>query len=59
MWFAPERTPQADLDDGVLVRLEVATPGSAEPVGLLRRSLAEPSAARDDLAEILRDLAEG
>lgn len=59
VWFAPERTPQADLDDGVLVRLEVATPGSAEPVGLLRRSLAEPSAARDDLAEILRELAEG
>lgn len=57
VWFAPERAPQADLDDGVLVRLDVATPGSAEPVGLLRRSMAEPSAARDDLAEILRELA--
>lgn len=57
VWFAPGRAPQADLADGVLVRLDVDTPGPAEPVGLLRRSLAEPSAPRDDLAEILRTLA--
>ena len=57
VWFTPERTPQVDLDDGVLVRLDVPAPGTAEPVGLLRRSVAEAAPVADDLAAILRDLA--
>ncbi|KAE8763384.1 LysR substrate-binding domain-containing protein [Georgenia thermotolerans] len=59
VWFTPERTPQVDLDDGVLVRLDVPARGTAEPVGLLRRSVAEPAPLADDLAAILRGLAAG
>jgi DNA-binding transcriptional LysR family regulator len=59
VWFTPERTPQVDLDDGVLVRLDVPAPGTAEPVGLLRRSVAEPVPPADELAAVLRELAAG
>ncbi|MGO4204633.1 LysR substrate-binding domain-containing protein [Rhodococcus sp. TAF43] len=59
VWFTPERVPQTDLDDGTLVRLPQPTPGTAEPVGLFRRPAAESSAAIEELAGILRELADG
>ncbi|WP_448070979.1 LysR substrate-binding domain-containing protein [Georgenia yuyongxinii] len=57
VWFTAERAPQVDLDDGLLVRLDVPTPGTTEPVGVFRRSVDEPSAVTDALLGILRDLA--
>ncbi|WP_336872912.1 LysR substrate-binding domain-containing protein [Rhodococcus qingshengii] len=56
VWFTPERVPQTDLDDGTLVRLPQPAPGSAEPVGLFRRTSA-PAAGTETLAGILRRLA--
>ncbi|ANZ25557.1 LysR family transcriptional regulator [Rhodococcus sp. WB1] len=59
VWLTPERVPQDDLDDGTLVRLPVPTPGTAEPVGLLRRSSADTPVVADELIGILRELAVG
>ena len=56
VWFTPERVPQTDLDDGALVRLPQSAPGTAEPVGLFRRT-SEPAAGVETLAGILRRLA--
>ena len=58
VWFTPERVPQTDLDDGTLVRLPQAAPGTAEPVGLFRRA-SEPAVGVETLAGILRRLAAG
>ncbi|MDH6282561.1 LysR substrate-binding domain-containing protein [Prescottella agglutinans] len=58
VWFTPERVPQTDLDDGTLVRLPQPTPGTAEPVGLFRRATADSPAAVEELAGILRELAD-
>ena len=58
IWFTPERVPQTDLDDGTLVRLPQPTPGTAEPVGVFRRATAEAPAAVEELAGILRRLAD-
>ncbi|GAB2643885.1 LysR substrate-binding domain-containing protein [Prescottella soli] len=58
VWFTPERVPQTDLDDGTLVRLPQPTPGTAEPVGLFRRATADSPAAAEELAGILRELAD-
>ncbi|MFD1505561.1 LysR family transcriptional regulator [Georgenia yuyongxinii] len=57
VWFTAERAPQVDLDDGLLVRLDVPTPGTAEPVGVFRRSVDEPSVVTDALLSTLRTLA--
>ncbi|QBJ96816.1 LysR family transcriptional regulator [Rhodococcus sp. ABRD24] len=57
VWFTPERVPQTDLDDGTLVRLPQPTPGTAEPVGLFRRTLTESPSATEELVAILRELA--
>ena len=59
VWLTPERVPQGDLDDGTLVRLPVPTPGTAEPVGLLRRTSADTPVAAEELVAILRELAVG
>ncbi|WP_243411129.1 hypothetical protein [Rhodococcus globerulus] len=45
-----------DLDDGTLVRLPQSAPGTAEPVGLFRRT-SEAAAGVETLAGILRRLA--
>ncbi len=47
------------MDDGTLVRLPVPTPGTAEPVGLLRRTSADTPVAAEELVAILRELAVG
>ncbi|QCQ92720.1 LysR substrate-binding domain-containing protein [Rhodococcus sp. SGAir0479] len=58
VWFTPERVPQTDLDDGTLVRLPQPTPGTAEPVGLFKRTTGESSTAVEEFVSILRDAAD-
>lgn len=45
IWFTPLGAAWEELNAGQLVRLQLATPGTEEPVGLLLRSGAQPSAA--------------
>ena len=54
IWFTPLGAARDDLDRGLLVRLAIDTTGTEEPVGLLLRSDAEPSAARSELVTLLR-----
>jgi DNA-binding transcriptional LysR family regulator len=57
IWFTPLGAARDDLASGQLVRLDVDTGGTQEPVGLLLRSDAEPSAARQALIGLLRESA--
>lgn len=57
VWFTPLGAARDDLAAGRLVRLDVDTGGTQEPVGLLVRSDAEPSAARQALIGLLRESA--
>ncbi|HSV53736.1 MAG TPA: LysR substrate-binding domain-containing protein [Burkholderiaceae bacterium] len=51
IWFTPLGAAWDDLERGQLMRLDVATPGTEEPVGLLLRSGAQ---ATDALLELVR-----
>ena len=55
VWFTPIGAACDDLASGHLVRLAIDTAGTEEPVGLLLRSDAEPSAARQALIALLRE----
>ena len=55
VWFTPVGAARDDLASGQLVHLAVDTAGTEEPVGLLLRSDAEPSAARQALVALLRE----
>jgi DNA-binding transcriptional LysR family regulator len=55
VWFTPVGAARDDLESGQLVRLAIDTAGTDEPVGLLLRSDAEPSAARQLLVALLRE----
>ncbi|ANJ72499.1 pca operon transcription factor PcaQ [Ralstonia insidiosa] len=57
IWITPERAAQDDLSQGWLTRLNLPTPGTGEPVGLLRRSAATPTELADAFMETLRALA--
>lgn len=59
VWITPLGAARADLDEGRLVRLPIDTAGTEEPVGLLVRSDAEPSALRGAMAGLLREAARG
>lgn len=55
VWITPLGAARADLAEGRLVRLPIDTAGTEEPVGLLLRSDAEPSALRSAMAGLLRE----
>ncbi|MBT2321324.1 LysR family transcriptional regulator [Variovorax paradoxus] len=55
IWFTPIGAARDDLQRGHLVQLPIDTAGTDEPVGLLLRSDAEPSTARQLLVSLLRD----
>jgi DNA-binding transcriptional LysR family regulator len=55
VWITPLGAARAELADERLVRLRIETAGTDEPVGLLLRSEAEPSALRAAMAALLRD----
>lgn len=55
VWFTPIGAARDDLASGQLVRLAIDTAGTEEPVGLLLRSDAEPSAERQALIALLRE----
>ncbi|MGF6527728.1 LysR substrate-binding domain-containing protein [Variovorax sp. PvP013] len=59
VWITPLGAARADLEEGRLVRLPIDTTGTEEPVGLLVRSDAEPSALRGAMAGLLREAARG
>jgi DNA-binding transcriptional LysR family regulator len=55
VWFTPIGAARDDLAAGQLVRLPIDTTGTEEPVGLLLRTDAEPSVARQALTALLRE----
>jgi LysR family pca operon transcriptional activator len=55
VWITPLGAARDELADGRLVRLRIDTTGTEEPVGLLLRSEAEPSALRGAMAALLRE----
>ncbi|MDP9898378.1 LysR substrate-binding domain-containing protein [Variovorax ginsengisoli] len=57
VWFTPFGAARDDLASGTLMRLDVDTGGTEEPVGLLMRSDAEPSVARQTFIALLREAA--
>ena len=57
IWITPLGAVGDDLKDGRMVRLRIQTAGTEEPVGLLWRSDAPPSKARDAMVALLRNLA--
>ncbi|MGJ7528251.1 LysR substrate-binding domain-containing protein [Variovorax sp. GB1P17] len=57
VWITPLGAARSELADGRLVRLRIDTAGTEEPVGLLQRSDAEPSALRGAMAALLREAA--
>jgi LysR family pca operon transcriptional activator len=57
VWITPLGAARGELADGRLVRLRIDTAGTEEPVGLLQRSDAEPSALRAAMAALLREAA--
>jgi LysR family pca operon transcriptional activator len=57
VWITPLGAARGELADGRLVRLRIDTAGTEEPVGLLQRSDAAPSALRVAMAALLRDAA--
>jgi hypothetical protein len=56
VWITLQHPVQLDIDRGWLRRLDVPVPGSAEPVGLLRRTGAEPGELAGQLMAALREL---
>ena len=54
VWITPLGAARADLEEGRLVRLPIRTTGTEEPVGLLLRTDADPSALRSAMAGLLR-----
>ena len=56
VWITPQHAVQADLDSGLLRRLNVSVPGNAEPVGILSRSGVAPSELAQQLMQTLREL---
>lgn len=57
VWITPLGAARGELAEGRLVRLRIDTTGTEEPVGLLLRSDAEPSALRSAMAALLREAA--
>ncbi|HWG01841.1 MAG TPA: LysR substrate-binding domain-containing protein [Trebonia sp.] len=57
VWITPRRAAAFDIDTGWLRPLNVPVPSGGEPVGLLRRSAAEPDELAEQLMDILRELA--
>jgi len=57
VWITPLGAARGELADGRLVQLRIETAGTEEPVGLLQRSDAEPSALRAAMAVLLREAA--
>ncbi|BEP50706.1 MULTISPECIES: LysR substrate-binding domain-containing protein [Variovorax] len=55
VWITPLGAARGELADQRLVRLRIETAGTDEPVGLLLRSDAEPSALRSAMAALLRE----
>lgn len=55
VWITPLGAARGALADGQLLRLRIDTAGTEEPVGLLLRSDAEPSALRSAMAALLRE----
>ncbi len=55
VWITPLGAARADIKEGRLVRLPIETAGTEEPLGLLLRSDAEPSALRGAMAALLRE----
>ena len=58
VWVTPERAARDDLQRGGLVRLDIATSATKEPVGLLHRSASVPSELASAFMEMLTDLAQ-
>ncbi|WP_199026690.1 pca operon transcription factor PcaQ [Ralstonia sp. ASV6] len=58
VWITPERAAHDDLQHGGLVRLDIVTSATKEPVGLLRRSASTPSELASAFMETLTDLAQ-
>lgn len=56
VWVTPQHAVQLDIDSGWLCRLSVPAPGSAEPVGLLSRTGANPGELAEQLMDTLREL---
>ena len=56
VWITPQHAVQADLDSGLLRRLNVSVPGNAEPVGILSRSGVAASELAQQLMDTLREL---
>jgi LysR family pca operon transcriptional activator len=57
VWITPLGAARRELAAGRLARLRIETTGTEEPVGLLQRSDAEPSALRPAMAALLREAA--
>ena len=57
VWITPLGAARGELAEGRMVRLRIETAGTEEPVGLLQRSDAEPSALRLAMAALLREAA--
>lgn len=57
VWITPLGAARGELADGRLLQLRIETAGTEEPVGLLQRSDAEPSALRAAMAALLREAA--
>jgi DNA-binding transcriptional LysR family regulator len=57
VWITPLGAARGELVEGRLMRLRIDTTGTEEPVGLLLRSDAEPSALRSAMAALLREAA--
>src|SRR5690606_29224038 len=58
VWFTPVGAVREDLAQGLLRRLPLATGGTEEPVGLLRRSEAQSDRCAALFMKILREAAE-
>ena len=57
VWITSHDAVRLDVDRGWLGRLDVPVPGSAEPVGLLTRTGANPGELARQLMDTLRELA--
>jgi LysR family transcriptional regulator, pca operon transcriptional activator len=57
VWFVPLSAVEYELAHGVLVRLPLPFAGTDEPVGLIRRSDSQPSAAGRALIDAVREVA--
>jgi DNA-binding transcriptional LysR family regulator len=56
VWITPQHSVKVDLDRRWLRRLNVPTPGSAEPVGILARTGTPPGELTSQLMDALREL---